>query len=211
MQGVNDEILEACTGPAASAELGSKIRTLELMTTALTLSGSIRKGAYNRMLQHYVGRRLEAAGVVVNAIELGDFDMPIFNEDLELDQVPEAAGRLAELWRSHDIVFIATPEYNGGLPPLLVNALAWISRQKPSPFRHAVFGIGGVSSGKYGTIWALSHLRDSLSKVGGLVAPGLLGIGPDEAAFDANGDLVEPAIIRKVDQLVHDLTTIRRG
>ena len=181
------------------------------MPTALTLSGSIRRGSQNQKLQHHVGRKLEAAGVTVTAIDLGHFDMPIFNEDLEPDNVPEAAGRLAELWRSHDIIFIATPEYNGGLPPLLVNALAWLSRQKPSPFRHAVFGIGGVSSGKYGTIWALSHLRDSLSKVGGLVAPGLLGIGPDEAAFDASGDLVEPAIVRKVDQLVHDLVSIRRG
>jgi chromate reductase len=181
------------------------------MPTALTLSGSIRKGSYNRMLQHHVGGKLSAAGVTVNAIDLADFDMPIFNEDLEPDNVPEAAGRLAELWRTHDIVFIATPEYNGGLPPLLVNVLAWLSRQKPSPFRHPVFGIGGVSSGKYGTIWALSHLRDSLSKVGGLVVPGLLGIGPDAEVFDENGDFIEPAIIRKVDQLVHDLTHFSRG
>ena len=181
------------------------------MLTALTLSGSIRKGSTNRMLQQHVGRKLAAAGVAVTEIDLGDFEMPIFNEDLEPDRVPEAAERLAELWRTHDIVFIATPEYNGGLPPLLVNALAWISRQKPSPFRHPVIGIGGVSSGKYGTIWALSHLRDSLSKVGGLVVPGLLGMGPDSEVFDDKGNPVEPAIIRKVDQLVHDLTQIRRG
>ena len=70
------------------------------MPTALTLSGSIRKGSVNRMLQAHVGRKLEAAGVTVTAIDLGDFDMPIFNEDLEPDNVPEAAGRLAELWRS---------------------------------------------------------------------------------------------------------------
>jgi len=181
------------------------------MTTALTLSGSIRKGSRNRLLQHYVGRQLTAAGATVTEIDLGDFEMPLFNEDLEPEHVPEAAGRLAELWRSHDAVFIATPEYNGGLPPLLVNVMAWLSRQKPNPFRHPVIGIGGVSSGKYGTIWALSHLRDSLSKVGGLVAPGLLGIGPDELAFDDRGDLVEPAIVRKVEQLVHDLTHIKRG
>ena len=124
------------------------------MKTALTLSGSIRKGSYNRLLQQHVGEKLSAAGVSVNAIDLGDFDMPIFNEDLEPDNVPEAAARLAELWRSHDIVFIASPEYNGGIPPLLVNTLAWLSRQKPSVFRHAVFGIGGVSSGKYGTCGA---------------------------------------------------------
>lgn len=180
------------------------------MTTALTLSGSIRKGSANQMLQAHVGRKLEAAGVAVTAIDLGDFPMPIFNEDLEPDQVPEAAVKLAQMWRSHDIVFIASPEYNGGLTPLLVNTITWLSRQKPSPFRHAVFGIGGVSSGKYGTIWGLSHLRESLTKVGTLVVPTLLGIGPAEEAFDANGDPTEPAIQRKVEQLVAELTHFRR-
>ncbi|QYO76862.1 NADPH-dependent FMN reductase [Devosia salina] len=181
------------------------------MKTALTLSGSIRKGSYNRVLQQHMGRKLEEAGVAVTAIDLGDFDMPIFNEDLEPDNVPEAAVRLAEMWRSHDIVFIASPEYNGGVPPLLVNTVTWLSRQKPSPFRHAVFGIGGVSSGKYGTIWSLSHLRDSLTKVGTLIVPTLLGIGPSEEAFDDKGDPVEPAIIRKVEQMVHELTHFSRG
>lgn len=181
------------------------------MPTALTLSGSIRKGSYNRMLQHHVGGKLEAAGVTVNAIDLHDFPMPIFNEDFEPDQVPDAAVRLAELWRTHDIVFLASPEYNGGVPPLVVNMVTWLSRQKPSPFRHAIFGIGGVSSGKYGTIFSLSHLRDSLSKVGALVVPTLLGIGPAEEALDANGAPVEPAIIRKVDALVHELTHFSRG
>lgn len=181
------------------------------MLTALTLSGSIRQGSYNRLLQQHVGAKLSAAGVAVNALDLGDFDMPIFNEDLEPDHVPEAAGRLAELWRTYDIVFIASPEYNGGVPPLLVNTLAWLSRQKPGPFRHAIFGIGGVSSGKYGTIWSLSHLRDTLSKVGALVVPTLLGIGPAEEALDVSGAPVEPAIIRKVDALVHELTHFSRG
>jgi NAD(P)H-dependent FMN reductase len=180
------------------------------MKTALTLSGSIRRGSFNRVLQTHVGRKLSEAGVAVTSLDLSDFPMPIYNEDLEPDGVPEAAPRLAELWRSHDIVFIATPEYNGGLPPLVVNTIAWLSRQKPSPFRHAVFGIGGVSSGKYGTIWAQSHLRDSLSKLGALVVPTLLGIGPSEQAFDANGEPTEKAIIRKVEQIVLELTQFRR-
>ena len=181
------------------------------MKTALTLSGSIRKGSYNRVLQQHMGRKLTEAGVAVTEIDLADFDMPIFNEDLEPDNVPEAAVKLAQMWRSHDIVFIATPEYNGGVPPLVVNTVTWLSRQKPSPFRHAVFGIGGVSSGKYGTIWSLSHLRDSLTKVGALIVPTLLGIGPAATAFDEKGDPVEPAIIGKVEQMVHDLTHFSRG
>src|SRR5690554_5110485 len=161
------------------------------MATALTLCGSIRTGSVNKKLQDTLDTRLTAAGVAVSSISLRDFEMPIFNEDLEPDNVPEAALRLADLFRSHDIVFIATPEYNGGLPPLVVNTIAWLSRQRPSPFRHAVFGIGGVSSGKYGTIWAQSHLRDSLSKIGALVVPTLLGIGPDATAFTETGEPAE--------------------
>ena len=37
------------------------------------------------------------------------------------------------------------------------------------------------------------------------------GIGPAEGAFDANGDPTEPAIQRKVDQLVKELTHFSRG
>jgi chromate reductase len=181
------------------------------MTRALTLSGSIRTGSYNRLLQKHVGQKLKESGVEVTALDLGDFEMPIFNEDLEAEHTPEAAQRLAELFRTHDIVFIASPEYNGGVSPLLVNTVTWLSRQKPSPFRHAVFGIGGVSSGKYGTIWGLSHLRESLTKLGTLVVPTLLGIGPAKDAFNAEGEPVEPAIIRKVDQIVDELTHFSRG
>jgi chromate reductase len=181
------------------------------MLTALTLSGSIRKGSLNQMLQHHVGAKLEVAGVAVTAINLADYDMPVFNEDLEPDHIPASAAKLAALFTSHDIVFWASPEYNGGLTPLTVNTIAWLSRQKPSPFRHAVFGIGGVSSGKYGTIWGLSHLRESLTKIGALVVPTLLGIGPADEALDANGAPVEPAIIRKVDTMVHELTHFSRG
>ncbi len=181
------------------------------MPTALTLSGSIRTGSVNQKLQKAMGERLEAAGVAVNAISLADFEMPLFNEDLEPDNTPEAAGRLAELFRSHDIVFIACPEYNGGVPPLMVNTIAWLSRQKPSPFRHAVFGIGGVSSGKYGTIWSQSHLRDSLSKIGALVVPTLLGIGPAETAIGEDGEILEEAVEKKLGQMVKELTHFSRG
>jgi chromate reductase len=165
------------------------------MKTAITLCGSLRE-----------------AGVEVTDLSLADFDMPIFNEDIEIaGQTPDSAQRLAELFVSHDIIFIATPEYNGGVTPLIANTMAWLSRQKPNPYKHAVFGIGGVSSGKYGTIFSLSHLRDSLSKVGALVVPTLLGIGPTEEAFDANGQPVEEAIKWKVGQVVRELTQFSRG
>ncbi|MDB5540162.1 MAG: NADPH-dependent reductase [Devosia sp.] len=179
--------------------------------TAITLCGSLRKDSINEVLRRHMSAKLRDAGVVVTDLDLADFAMPIFNQDLEAEHTPEAAKRLADLFRTHDIVFIATPEYNGGITPLIANVVAWISRQKPSPFRHAIFGVGGVSDGKYATIFALSHLRDSLSKVGALVVPTLLGIGPYADVFDADGNPTESGIQWKVGQMVKELTHFSRG
>jgi NAD(P)H-dependent FMN reductase len=155
--------------------------------------------------------KLREAGVAVTDLSLANFEMPLFNEDLEADDTPDAAVRLAEIFRRTDIVLLISPEYNGGVPPLVVNTLAWVSRQKPNPFKHAVWGIGGVSNGKYATIFSLSHLRDSLSKVGTLVVPTLLGLGPWPEVFDADGTPNEPGIQWKVGQVVRELTHFSRG
>jgi NAD(P)H-dependent FMN reductase len=183
-----------------------------IQKTAITLCGSLRKDAINEVLRRHMSAKLREAGVAVTDLDLGDFEMPIFNQDIEdAGETPEAAVRLAELFRTHDIVLIISPEYNGGITPLIANTIAWISRQKPSPFRHAIFGIGGVSNGKYATIFALSHLRDSLSKVGALVVPTLLGLGPYPDVFDADGNPVESGIQWKVGQMVRELTHFSRG
>jgi NAD(P)H-dependent FMN reductase len=183
-----------------------------LQKTAITLCGSLRTGSINEVLRRHLSDKLRAAGVNVTDLDLADFALPIFNQDIEdAGNTPEAARRLAELFRGRDIVLIVSPEYNGGVTPLIANTIAWISRQKPSPFRHAIFGIGGVSDGKYATIFALSHLRDTLSKVGALVAPTLLGIGPYPDVFDAEGAPTEGNIQWKVGQLVRELTHFSRG
>lgn len=183
-----------------------------LQKTAITLCGSLRRDSINEHLRRHISQKLREAGVAVTDLDLGDFEMPLFNQDIEdAAQTPQAAKRLAELFRSHDIVFLATPEYNGGIPPLVANVIAWVSREKPNPFKHAVWGIAGMSDGKYATLFALSHLRDSLSKLGALVAPTLLGLGPYPDVFDAGNAPNEANIQWKVGQMVRELTHFSRG
>src|SRR5665213_4501283 len=108
------------------------------MKTAITLCGSLRQGSINEILRRLMSARLREAGVEVTDLSLADFEMPIFNEDIDkAGKTPESARRLAEMFLNHDIVFIATPEYNGGITPLIANVLAWVSREKPNPFKHA--------------------------------------------------------------------------
>ena len=182
------------------------------MKTAITLCGSLRKGSFNEILRRHMSAQLRAAGIEVTDLDLADFEMPIFNQDIEdAGETPEAAKRLAEMFRSYDIVLIITPEYNGGITPLIANVISWVSRDTPNPFKHAIFGIGGISNGKYATIFALSHLRDSLSKIGALVVPTLLGLGPYPDVFDAEGNPNEANIKWKVGQMVRELTHFSRG
>ena len=183
------------------------------MKTALTLCGSTRKGSYNEILRRYVSDKLrDVEGFEVIDLDLKDFPMPIFSEDIEVDgQTPEAAGRLAEMFGKADIVLIISPEYNSGTTPLITNMVAWLSRQKHGQWRHAVFGLGAVSSGKYGGVVGIAHLRDSLSKLGALLVPTLLGVGPASEAFDENGVPVEDGVRKKVEQMVRELTHFSRG
>ena len=180
--------------------------------TAITLCGSLRRDSINEHLRRHLSAKLREAGVAVTDLDLNDFPMPIFNQDIEAaGESPLAAKQLAELFRSTDIVLIVSPEYNGGVTPLVANLISWVSREKPNPFRHAIFGIGGLSDGKYATIFALSHLRDSLSKLGALVVPTLLGLGPWPDVFDADGAPNEANIKWKVGQMVRELTHFSRG
>jgi NAD(P)H-dependent FMN reductase len=180
--------------------------------TAITICGSLRKDAINEVLRRHMSNKLREAGVVVTDLDLNDFPMPIFNQDIEdAGETPEAAKTLADMFRTYDIVLVISPEYNGGITPLIANVIAWTSRTKPNPFKHAIWGIGGLSDGKYATIFGLSHLRDSLSKVGALVVPTLLGLGPYPDVFDAEGNPNEANIQWKVGQMVRELTHFSRG
>ena len=180
--------------------------------TAITICGSLRQEAINEQLRRHMSGKLREAGVEVTDLDLNEFPMPIFNQDIEdAGETPEAAKRLAEMFRTYDIVLIISPEYNGGVTPLIANVISWVSREKPNPFKHAVFGIGGLSDGKYATIFALSHLRDTLSKIGALVVPTLLGLGPWPDVFDADGAPNEANIKWKVGQMVRELTHFSRG
>jgi len=181
------------------------------MRKVLTLSGSIRQNSYNAHLALVMGARLRALGAEVTDLNLKNFPLPLFNEDLEADEgQPAAAMQLAALFAEADAIFFATPEYNNSLTPLTKNTIDWISRQKGGPFKHAIFGLGAVSSGRLSGVVALSHLRDVLGKIGALMAPTSLSVANGAEAFDAAGEFTDPVQKSRADQLAEQMMTISR-
>src|SRR5499426_2346057 len=145
----------------------------------LVFAGSIRSGSYNARLAACAARELVMAEADVTLISLVDFPMPLYDGNLEAASgAPENAHKLKRLIGQHRGVFIASPEYNASIAPLLKNALDWISRvredgeQPYAAFRHRVFALGAATNGPWGGMRSLMALRQTLEiGMGALVLP----------------------------------------
>ncbi len=169
------------------------------MRPILVLAGSNRSGSYNSRLAAVAAKEFAVAGAAVKRISLVDTPLPIYDADLEAERgVPENALLLARLIAAHDGVFIASPEYNASITPLLKNALDWISRARlgdePSAavFKRPVFAIGSASPGRYGGMRGLIALRQVLAVgLGALVLAEQISVPHAAKAFDDHGELAD--------------------
>jgi chromate reductase, NAD(P)H dehydrogenase (quinone) len=166
----------------------------------LVVPGSARRDALSKRVARAAHAALQAAGARATLIDLAHFDLPIYHADLEASAgIPEAARRLQEILADHDGLLIASPEYNGSMTPLLLNALSWCSRkdaQRPQRSGLALFAdkpaaVLGSSPGALGGLRALIHLRDLLAYLGMIVIPQQLAIGRAGEAFGADERLID--------------------
>src|SRR5216110_1760687 len=93
----------------------------------LVFAGSTRQNSYNRRLAKVVATMARASGAEVTHIELGDYDVPMYNADLEAKGTPAAVMKLKQLFYEHPAWIVCTPEYNASYPALLKNTLDWLS------------------------------------------------------------------------------------
>jgi len=158
----------------------------------LIIPGSVRTGSYNVRLAALAAKELTVADAEVTRISLEDFPLPIFDADDEAKGGPHPnAVRLKQLLRAHQGVFIASPEYNGSIPPLLKNAIDWVSqvRERGDPayaaFRGRAFAIAAASTEASGGLRGLMALRQILELgCGALVIPEQVAIPEAANVFD---------------------------
>jgi chromate reductase, NAD(P)H dehydrogenase (quinone) len=165
----------------------------------LVFAGSTRQNSYNRRLAKVVAGMAAASGAEVTHIELGDFDVPMYNADLEARGTPPDVMRLKQITYEHPAWIVCTPEYNASYPALLKNTLDWISSPvKADPIwnddfrssRGKVVGILSASPGALGGLRSQSHLAPLLLNLQCWVAPKNFALSRAADAFDAQGQLV---------------------
>jgi chromate reductase len=163
----------------------------------LFFAGSAREASFNRklaLLGHHIA---EANGIEAVFVDLKDYPMPIYNGDLEAAEgPPERASAFKALLGEYQGVFIASPEYNSSVTPLLKNTLDWVTRVRAKGetglevFKSRVFAISGASPGYYGGMRSLLNLRQILAVgIGALVIPEQIALPRAMDAFEADGSL----------------------
>ena len=115
-------------------------------------------------------------------------NLPIFNpRHNSTDQAPENLKSINTQMESHSHWVICAPEYNGSIPPILTNAIAWLSVQGTdfrSLFNERPIAIASFSGG--GCMELLLSMRIQLTHLGALVLGRQLATNKSKIAEDTS-------------------------
>ena len=155
------------------------------MVQIAIISPSVRRGRLSHRAALYFRNFLEI-NVIASAeiLDLDRYRFPLFDERLKHQDSPSAEMiDFAEKIRKSDGVIIITPEYNGGYPASLKNAvdLLWAEWQRKP------VALVGVSNGNFGGTQALQALQFVLWKIGAWTVPLSFPVPYIDKTFDENG------------------------
>lgn len=137
-------------------------------------------------------------GAEVTLIDLKDFPLPVFDQDLEAEQgMPENGRKLKQLFIDHQGLLLACPEYNSSITAVLKNTIDWVSRPAPGEpslvaFLGKVATLMSASPGALGGLRGLVTVRSILGNLGVIVLPDQVAIAKASAAIKPDGSLADP-------------------
>jgi chromate reductase len=161
----------------------------------LAFAGSLRAQSFNKKLVRIAAAGATAAGAQVTVIDLRDYTLPIFDEDLEASGgLPANARKLKDLFLAHQGLLIAAPEYNSSITAVLKNTIDWVSRPVPNEaplqcFDNKVAALMSASPGALGGLRGLVHVRAILGNIKVTVLPDQVAVSKAHEAFTPEGAL----------------------
>jgi NAD(P)H-dependent FMN reductase len=169
--------------PTASAKL-----------KVFVFAASSRKGSFNAKLASLAARVARELGAEVELASMRDFEVPLYDAELEAQGIPPGAHALRDELLAHDAFIVASPEYNGSMPGTIKNLIDWTSRFRPQPFdgKHGLLlsASPSLAGGNRG-LWAL---RVPLEHLGARIFPDMFSLAIAHKAFD--GERIADATLR---------------
>jgi chromate reductase len=183
----------------------------------LAFAGSTRKNSVNKRLAKIALHAAEKSGAETTYIDLLDYDLPLYNEDLLSEHgMPDSAKAFKEQLKNHNGFLIASPEYNGSLTGVLKNAIDWASIKVEDEERMAcwngkIVGILSGSPGGLGGIRGLHHLRTILAGIGTFVLPNHLAVGDSTVNLQNDEQITDEKLQHQLENLSTEMVRVIRG
>ncbi len=166
------------------------------------ICGSLREGSINKRLEKALVKRFKRAGAKTTSINLAAYDLPLYHGDLDM---PAGVKKLVRKIKSCDGVVVVSPEYNGGLPPVLKNAIDWTSTTGKAHFETPYWGIASCTPGPMSGIMCMRQVNYILMRLGAHVSPIQVGVGKAQVAFDSQGELIAEPSATLAESLIKDM------
>ena len=166
------------------------------MTHIAIISSSVRRERKSHSVALYFQDYLKENNLATAEIlDLKEYNFPIFEDTIKTLQNPnENVLKFAKKIKAADGIIIVTPEYNGGFPASLKNAIDLLYDEwsgKP-------ISLSTVSSGIFGGSQALVSLQFILWKIGATVVTNMFPVPNVAKSFDANGKATDKLTMDKL-------------
>jgi len=185
----------------------------------LAFAGSLRADSYNKKLVKIAAKGAETAGAQVTYLDLRDYPLPVFDEDLERAEGMPANGRaIKDLMLAHDGWLLACPEYNSSITAALKNTIDWASRKEAGEVPLQCFAgkaacLMAASPGALGGLRGLVVVRMLLANIQMIVLPDQIAIPQAMNAFSPDGTLADAKknadVLKLGEKLTHFLAKFK--
>lgn len=166
----------------------------------LAFSTSLRAGSFNHKLIELAARIARRDGAEVDLADFHEFDMPLYDADANREEgLPTGALALERRIMHADALLVATPEYNYSMSGVFKNAIDWVSRARPMPWRGKSIYLMSASPSAMGGIRGLWQTRVPLEGCGALVFPDMFALPHADKAFDENGNLKDTESAKRLE------------
>jgi NAD(P)H-dependent FMN reductase len=169
----------------------------------LVFGAALRADSTNARLAALVARLVSDTGATVDLAAMRDFDMPLYDGDMEATEgLPPGALALRDRLEQSDAFVISSPEYNASVPGVLKNAIDWVSRVRPQPFKTKHAMLVSASPSLIGGNRGLWTLRIPLEHLGTRVYPDMFSLADSYQAFAEDGTLADGGLQQRLSETV---------
>ncbi len=155
------------------------------MQKIIVLSASVRTGKKSNRVALFFEQYIKKHQLAdVELLDLEDYDFPIFHERLRFLKNPsEKLIEFSARIKAADGIVLVTPEYNGGYPASLKNAVDVLYDE----WKRKPIAISTVSDGPFGGNNVITSIQYSLWKIGALTVPALFPVARVMENYDEHG------------------------